>query len=145
MKEMDGFTIIEYNPAMFDQVNEFWNETNLGGSYRGDSATIVSNTLKAGGHLPILINNDNEVIGTAWLTNDKRRTYIHHFGIKKEYRKRGLATFLLQFCMELANDDGYQVKLEVHKDNAIAVNLYQNFGFKYLGDYEVMIKRESVV
>jgi len=145
MKEINEFKIIEYNPVLFEQVNKFWNETNLGGSYRGDSATIISNTLIAGGHLPILINSDNEVIGTSWLTNDKRRTYIHHFGIKKEYRNKGLATFLLQHCIKLANEDGYQVKLEVHKDNATAIKLYQNFGFKYLGDYEVMIKRESGV
>lgn len=142
MKEIDGFKIIDYDPAMYEQVNKFWNATNLGGSHRGDNATVINATLEAGGHLLILISDHNELIGTSWLTNDKRRTYIHHFGIKKEYRHNGLATFLLQHCMELASEDGYQVKLEVHRDNAIAKKLYENLGFKYLGDYEVMIKRE---
>ncbi|MBC7124579.1 MAG: hypothetical protein H5T24_03030, partial [Bacteroidales bacterium] len=37
---------------------------------------------------------------------------------------------------------GYQVKLEVHRNNIAAINLYKQFGFQYLGDYDVYIIRD---
>ncbi len=139
---MEDVTIISYDPAYFDRINQFWNETGLGGSYRGDSKEIIEETIRAGGHLEIMVNGNSEVIGTSWLTNDKRRTYIHHFGIAEKYRNKGLANKLLEHCLKLAYADGYQIKLEVHRDNVPAVSLYKKYGFKYLGDYEVLIKRE---
>lgn len=134
--------IISYNPEYFDRINEFWNQTGLGGSFRGDSKATIEETVNAGGHLEIMVNGNDEVIGTSWLTNDKRRTYIHHFGIAEKYRSNGLANKLLEHSLKLAYADGYQVKLEVHNDNLPAINLYKKYGFKYLGDYQVLIKRE---
>jgi [ribosomal protein S18]-alanine N-acetyltransferase len=139
---MEGVSIISYNPAYFDRINEFWNQTGLGGSFRGDNKDIIADTLEAGGHLEIMVTGNDEVIGTSWLTNDKRRTYIHHFGIAEKYRNNGLANQLLEHSLKLAYADGYQVKLEVHKDNIPAISLYKKYGFKYLGEYEVLIKRE---
>lgn len=135
--------IIDYKPEYFLKLNEFWIETGLGGSYRGDTAEIINGTINSGGHLLMMINSETkEIIGTSWLTNDNRRTYLHHFGIREKYRRQGLARQLLNYSLQIAYNDGFQVKLEVHKDNIAAINLYQQFGFKYLGDYEVLIKRE---
>lgn len=135
--------IIDYKPEFFQKLNEFWIETGLGGSYRGDSAEIIEGTINSGGHLILMLDDDTrEIIGTSWLTNDKRRTYIHHFGIREKFRRNGLARQLMIYSMKLAYKDGFQVKLEVHRDNVAAYNLYQQFGFKQLGDYEVLIKRE---
>lgn len=139
---MNDYPIIAYSPEYFERINEFWNETGLGGYHRGDNAAVINETIEAGGHLVVMINEQDEVIGSSWLTNDKRRTYIHHFGIKENYRNRGLANKLLKHCIALAETDGYQVKLEVHKDNVPAISLYKKFGFTYLGDYQVLIKRD---
>lgn len=139
---MHEFTIVNYSQDFYEKINTFWNETGLGGKQRGDNEAIIQNTIDAGGHLLILINGTREVIGTSWLTNDKRRTYLHHFGIKESFRNRGLAKLLLRKSLEIAEKDGYQIKLEVHKDNIVATNLYKSHHFKLLGNYEVFIKRE---
>jgi ribosomal protein S18 acetylase RimI-like enzyme len=44
--------------------------------------------------------------------------------------------------MQFARESGLQIKLEVHKNNAIARQLYEKYGFKFLGDYDVFIVRE---
>ncbi len=139
---MCNYKIIEYSAGYFDQINQFWNENGLGGSHRGDNEKIINDTLEAGGHLVLMIDEMDTVIGTSWLTNDKRRTYIHHFGIKESCRHHGLAGELLEYCLKLANADGYQIKLEVHQDNEPAIHLYKKYGFKPLGDYTVLIKRD---
>lgn len=137
-----GFEIRNYRPSDFYAVDLFWNENGLGGKHRGDTAQIVDDTLNAGGHLLCMFDIDGQLIATSWLTNDRRRTYLHHFGIAKAWRGKGLANILLEKSLKLAYQDGYQIKIEVHRENEIALNLYAKAGFKYLGDYDVYMIRE---
>lgn len=136
------FYIRDYIPSDYEKVEQFWNENGLGGKHRGDDAAIVDQTLAAGGHLIVLCDVSDEIIGTSWLTNDKRRTYLHHFGIAEPYRGRGLSKLLLMASMKLAVKDGFQLKIEVHRNNSAALNLYQSFGFTPLGDYDVFMIRD---
>jgi ribosomal protein S18 acetylase RimI-like enzyme len=67
---------------------------------------------------------------------------LHHFGIKKSYQGKGLSNKLLDASLAAAKQMGMQIKLEVHKNNEIAGNLYRKAGFAALGDYEVLIIRD---
>lgn len=142
MKSTDGFYVRAYQSIDFDEVDRFWDVNGLGGKHRGDNASTIQETLDAGGHLLILCNDSAKIIGTSWLTNDKRRTYLHHFGISEPYRGKGLSKILLEASLRLAAKDGYQLKIEVHRDNYIALKLYKSAGFKHLGDYDVFIIRD---
>lgn len=137
-----GYLIRDYSGADYAAVEKLWLETGLGSSARGDNQQIIQDTIDAGGHLLLVIADDESIIGTSWLTNDKRRTYLHHFGIDEKYRRRGLARALLQVSLQVARADGYQVKIEVHRENIPALNLYQKAAFGYLGDYDVYIIRD---
>jgi len=142
--EMKGIKlhIREYEPSDFEEVENLWMETGMGGTERGDDAEAIENTLHLGGKLFILeIENSCEIIGTSWLTFDGRRIYLHHLGIKPRYQGKGFSKLLLNISLDFARNSGKQIKLEVHRDNDIAVNLYKKAGFKYLGDYEVYIIR----
>lgn len=127
----------------YDAVVEVWRQTDLGGALRGDNLEIIKDTIKCGGALFVLINNDSDrLIGTSWITNDSRRLYLHHFGILPEFQGKGLSNLLMAKSMQYARDKKLQIKLEVHKENAVARHLYEKYGFKYLGDYDVFIVRE---
>lgn len=139
---MSEIIIRPYKPDDYTLVEAFWERNGLGGAQRGDDALIIAKTLAAGGHLLVVTTKEGLIIGTAWLTNDKRRTYLHHFGIDEAHRRKGYATKLLKVCLKLAVNDGCQIKIEVHRSNAIALHLYRKAGFHYLGDYEVHIIRD---
>ncbi len=139
---MADYKMINYESRYFEKLNAFWNAAGLGGSHRGDTAAIINGTIEAGGHLILMVDSNDEIIGSSWLTNDKRRTYLHHFGIREDMRNKGLAKKLLNESLALAKTDGYQVKLEVGRGNIAAINLYKNNGFNDLGDYEVLIIRD---
>ncbi|HLN53032.1 MAG TPA: GNAT family N-acetyltransferase [Lentimicrobium sp.] len=139
---MNHYSIINYESRYFDKLNSFWQDTGLGGSHRGDTAQTIIDTVSAGGHMLLMIDNNDEIIGSSWLTNDKRRTYLHHFGIRADCRRQGLARILLEKSLELARHDGFQIKLEVHRDNEAALALYNKYGFGELGKYEVLIMRD---
>lgn len=135
-------SVRNYIPTDYEQVLDVWQATNMGGAHRGDNEEVINRTLANGGALFVLEEQDSkQIIGTAWITNDARRLYLHHFGITPKYQGKRLSHLLMQKCMEYARSLKMQIKLEVHKDNFIAQHLYEVYGFGYLGDYKVLIVR----
>lgn len=139
MKQVE---IVDFQEHDYDELVGLWEITGLGGSHRGDDLAVIRTTLRMGGVLLLAKEREEgRIIGSSWMTVDGRRTYIHHFGIHPEYQGKGWAKELLKASMERAVKIGCQVKLEVHRDNVKALNLYKQHGFKYLGDYLVYIMR----
>ncbi|MEI6059223.1 MAG: GNAT family N-acetyltransferase [Bacteroidota bacterium] len=138
-----GFFVREYAESDFPEMIRLWESLGLGAAQRGDDEIVISRTIRMGGQILVLIETSTgNLIGTSWLTVDGRRTYLHHFGIHTEYQGRGLANVLLEASLKLAKTFGMQIKLEVHKDNLKALELYTKTGFTYLGDYRVYIIRD---
>ncbi len=137
------FIIRDFLSTDIQQINKIWQETGLCNTERGDDEVVIEKTLKTGGKFFVLENiGNNKIIGTSWITTDNRRLYLHHFGIKPEYQKKGLGMMLAKASLEYAKKTKMQIKLEVHKNNAGAIELYKKIGFKYLGDYKVFIIRD---
>lgn len=134
-------TIRRFTELDYEAVLEVWKQTDMGGAHRGDNLVVINDTLRNGGVLFVLVV-DEQIVGTSWITSDSRRLYLHHFGIIPAYQGKGLSNILMETSMQFARESGLQIKLEVHKNNAIARRLYEKHGFKYLGDYDVFIVRE---
>jgi ribosomal protein S18 acetylase RimI-like enzyme len=135
--------IRDYSSADYEALVELWDSIGLGGKHRGDTPEIIQKTLDLGGRLLLMeIQSSGEIIGSSWLTVDGRRTYLHHFGISEPWQGKKLSKLLLDATMDIAFNFGLQIKLEVHRSNERAVNLYRNRGFNYLGDYDVYIIRD---
>ena len=143
LKMNNDITIRDYISSDYNEVIKLWLPLDLGRPERGDNPIIIEQTLKNGGKFLIMEqNSSHEIIGTSWITNDGRRLYLHHFGIKEKYQGLGLSKLLLEHSLNFAKEVNLQIKLEVHKNNIVAINLYKKYKFKYLGDYEVHIIRE---
>ncbi len=141
---MKGYRIRDYHPVDYEAVSKIWLETGMERPERGDDKNTVERCIKTGGCLLILEDEEtNAIAGTSWITYDGRRLYLHHFGISPGYQGKGLSKYLLEESLQYVKKTGYQIKLEVHSSNRIAINLYQKYGFKYLGDYKVYIIRNT--
>ncbi|NOY37933.1 MAG: GNAT family N-acetyltransferase [Chlorobi bacterium] len=140
----DGFLVREYRDDDWPQVECLWLETGLGTPERSDNDKTIKKTLRLGGKLFILEGKDTgAIVGTAWVTFDGRRLRLHHMGVLPEFQGNGLSHVLMKKCLEFAREMQTQIKLEVHQTNKIARNLYKKWGFKYLGDYDVFIIRDT--
>lgn len=138
------FRIREYRKNDYPKINKIWEESGVGGVHRGDSRYVVESTIKNGAKLYVLEQIATKAIaGTAWLTHDFRRVYIHHFCIKPEWQGLGLSHSLCRKSVEFAESVNMQVKLEVQSANSKAVKLYKKYNFSNLGDYIVMINRST--
>lgn len=123
---------------------EVWSATGLSRPERGDDEATVERSIAMGGAMLVMCDeeDDGNIKGTSWITFDGRRLHMHHFGIVPSHQGRGLSADLLRESLRLVKEKGYQVKLEVHKANEVAVRLYKKAGFEYLGDYDVYIIRD---
>jgi ribosomal protein S18 acetylase RimI-like enzyme len=143
MDAEQGFFVRDYWAADYPHVADIWERTGISTPGRGDTAEVIENTLRRNGRLLVLVEKDKDlVVGTSWLTNDGRRVYLHHFAVDPGYQGQGLSKPLLRASLKIAREIGLQVKLEVHRDNHKALDLYRNAGFQRLGDYDVLIIRD---
>jgi len=136
--------IREYQKGDFDAIMKLWCATGMGSRARGDDEATVERSIAMGGRLLVMCNEgaDANIIGTSWMTFDGRRLHLHHFGIDPAFQGQGHAKELLRESLRFVKEKGYQVKLEVHRSNTVAVELYRKAGFEYLGDYDVYIIRD---
>lgn len=139
---MNDYIIKDFTKVDYDELMKLWEITGLNTPGRGDNLAIIEQTLSIGGKLLTMFSEDNRLIGSSWLTTDGRRLYVHHFCIHPDFQGLGLSKALLKKSLSFAKKINQQIKLEVHRTNLIAKNLYKNYGFKYLGDYEVYIIRD---
>ena len=134
----------EFQAQDYDELNNLWEKTGVGGIHRGDNLTVIEKTISNGGKLFLLEEiSSHKIIGSAWLTHDFRRIYLHHFCIHDLFQGKGLAHLLCKKCITFAEEMNMQIKLEVHNTNSKAIALYEKHGFKFLGDYLVYIIRKT--
>lgn len=138
---MEEISIRDFELQDFDGLSEVWSLTNLGNPQRGDNLDIILQSVAMGGKMLVAVNADDKVIGTSWMTFDGRRIHLHHFGVHPDYQRKGIGKLLVKESLQFVKQKGYQVKLEVHQTNIAAINLYKQFGFTFLGDYDVYIIR----
>ncbi len=134
--------IHDLNPQLYNELIELWNQTGINNPARSDSFDAISHTLQHGGII-LCCHEDGRLCGSAWLTHDYRRLYIHHMAVLPSMQNTGIGNLLLQEALSIANSLGYQAKLEVHEDNPAARHLYKKHGFRELNGYLVMINRNS--
>lgn len=137
-----SFYVRKYINDDYRQISDLWLITGVGSPQRGDTQNSIKNTLQHGGEFYVLAQKSTKkIIGTSWITNDGRRLYLHHFAILPEYQSKGLSHLLVKKSLNYAKEMNMQIKIEVHDDNNIALNLYKSYGFKTLGNYRVYIIR----
>lgn len=142
MIKKENFIIRNFRKGDYQGIMDLWIATDLGRPERGDNERIVEESIIMGGCMLVIEETaSGKITGTSWMTFDGRRVHLHHFGILPEYQGKGLSKPLLEESLKFVKKKGYQVKIEVHRDNVRAIRMYKKAGFEYLGDYDVYIIR----
>lgn len=139
---LNEYIIRDYKTGDFEGIFNLWIQTGMTSPQRGDNEKNIAETIAVGGKLLVMEYRSGMIIGTSWMTYDGRRIHLHHFGIHPEFQGKGHSKTLLKESLDFVKEKGCQVKLEVHRTNAKAINLYTRAGFKRLGDFDVYIIRD---
>ena len=96
-----------------------------------------------------IIRKNNKIIATCGLqiieqlpqcNNNGLMGYICNVFTRKEYRKRGIQTNLLNKCIDFANKKDVKM-IQLSTDNPEAISIYKKIGFEY--DKLMMIWRKE--
>jgi len=138
-----NYTIRDFRPGDYPQLEELWKETGLADPQRGDDLGVIERCLRIGGQLLIMEENSSKkIIGSSWTTFDGRRLYIYYFAIHPDYQNKGLGTILARESLKFVKESGHQIKLEVHKENLQAKHVYEKLGFFAFTDYDIYMIRD---
>ena len=130
--------IREFQKGDFPQVEKLWKDTGVYRPERGDTLDTILNCNAHGGKLLILEDeNEQRILGTSWLTFDGRRIHLQYFAVRPSMQGKGYGKLLADASMAFARELKVPIKLEVHRNNVQAVQLYRSMGFKILEGYEV--------
>lgn len=130
----------DYQPGDFPQIESLWKETGVYRPERGDTPDTIIRCNAIGGKFLILENEvKHRIIGTSWLTWDGRRVLMYYFAIHPSQQGFGYGRRLAIESLEFAKKMGASMKLEVHRDNKPAIQLFRDLGFKILEGYEVYL------
>lgn len=92
---------------------------------------------------------NSKVVGYTvfWKFGDE--IHIGNLAVKQEYRRKGIATKLLQKVINIAKEMKINyVTLEVRRSNLPAINLYKRFGFRAIGvrkDYYTNPREDAII
>jgi ribosomal protein S18 acetylase RimI-like enzyme len=137
------FRLRDYRRGDFEELSALWQLTGMGSPKRGDDEETILRSIGMGGKMLILEEiSTGTMAGSSWMTFDGRRILLHHFGILPRYQGKKLSHMLIEGSLDFVKQKGFQVKLEVHRDNKTAVSLYKKYGFEQLGDFDVYIIRD---
>ena len=137
--------IRNFKPADYPQVVSLWKETGIYTSERGDTPELILRCNDQGGKFLVMEEpSESRIVGTSWLTWDGRRVMLHHFAILPSLQGQGYGRQLALESLTFAREKKCPMKLEVHRDNLPAVQLYRSLGFVVFEDYDVyMIQHDT--
>lgn len=99
----------------------------------------------------VVVNEDNEVMGTVVFTTKKEETYdqidgkwmtnpsatygvIHRLAVSDKFRSSGIAKFVFQECeQKLKEQTIASMRIDTHRDNLGMQQLIKSFGYRYCG------------
>lgn len=134
--------IRDYQTKDYPEIEKLWKLTGIYTFERGDGAEIIERCNKAGGKFLVIEDGKTGMItGTSWLSCDGRRVFLHHFSIHPDFQGKGYGRSLALKSIDFARSINLPLKLEVHRENTNAVNLYKSLGFESFDGYEVWMLR----
>ena len=132
--------IRDYRPSDFSQVQALWKETGIYTVERGDTDEIILRCNNLGGKFLVMEDDSTgDIAGTSWMTYDGRRVHLHHFSIRPSLQGEGLGRILALESLKYSRELDCPLKLEVHRDNQPAINLYKSLGFFTFEDYDIFM------
>ena len=128
-RQLEGKNIIIENMKMSDLENlkisdfdDFWN------------IDILKDELTSETSQFICAKYENKIVGKKKKKIVLDEADIMNIAVKKDYRRQGIATLLLNHILNICKEKGIKtINLEVNEENFSAISLYQNFGFEECG------------
>ncbi len=116
----------------YEEVVSLWTETKkLGFSPQFDTKTVIDTYLKRNPECSSAARLDGRIVGAALCGHDGRRGSIYHVAVLSEYRRQGIATKLIERCIEQLKRDGIHNGF-LFSSNPVSQKFWEKQGWQVL-------------
>ena len=123
--EISNMTISDFeiiSPILSSDFDDFWSSETLKSELNNENSEYIVAKL------------NSQIVGFAGIWKSVDDVHITDIVVKKDFRKNGIGSLLLQKLILLTKNSNYkELTLEVNANNIAAQKLYLKFGFKELG------------
>ena len=115
----------------YDEVYDLWkNSVGVGLRSLDDSLEGIRRFLIRNPNTNYVALIDDKIVGVIMAGNDGRRGYIYHLTVKEDHRRKGIASNLVNKCLESLKVEGInKVALVVFSNNEIGNTFWHKLGF----------------
>ena len=130
-----------FDLSFYDEVIELWKSDKGIGLSIADSRERIARFLECNSGLCFVAVEDSTVIGTVLCGTDTRRGYIYHLFVDPEYRRKGVASSLMERVFQALEKMGVEkCHLFVFRDNEGGKLFWEKSGWKERCDLSVYSK-----
>lgn len=128
--------IVKMTNEYYSDVYELWLSCRgMGLNNLDDSEQGINRFLERNPDTCFVALQDEKVVGVIMAGSDGRRGYIYHTAVNPQYRKRGIATALVETVMQAMKNIGInKVALVVFEHNEGGNKFWERLGFTERND-----------
>ncbi|MDA4124992.1 MAG: GNAT family acetyltransferase [Thaumarchaeota archaeon] len=120
----------EFRLRDYVEVSDLWEKSSFGTS-RGDGLGEIRRKLKRDPELFLVAEEDGRVVGSVLGAWDGRRGWLYHLGVLPEYKRKGVATRLVQEVERRMRRKGVlKVNAVVYNRNRASFAFFKRLGYQ---------------
>ena len=122
--------------ADYDRVYALWMSCrNMGFNNLDDSREGIGRFLARNPNISLVAESDDALAGVILAGHDGRRGTIYHMAVAEAFRRQGVATALVERCLEALRAEGiHKVALVAFKYNEAGNAFWERMGFTVRDD-----------
>ena len=145
---LNEIVIVPMKPEDYDDVRALW-MTIRGFGIRAldDSREDIERFIRRNPTTSVVAKAGNRIIGTILCGSDGRQGALYHVCVAKEYRRRGIGTQMVGFCMHQLRYMGInKVSLIAFVDNSAGNAFWRQIGWKKcdVNYYEFVLNKDNI-
>ena len=146
---MDQYTIMPMTEADYDDVRALW-MTIRGFGIRAldDSREDVQRFIRRNPTTSVVARMDGKIVGSILCGSDGRQGALYHVCVAREYRRRGIGTHMVGYCMHQLRRMGInKVSLIAFASNDAGNAFWKQIGWTRKADvnyYEFILNEKNI-
>ena len=119
------------------QWNKFYPNLNIiENDIKNKDCYVLKDNGKCVAYVAINEEQSPEYSQINWGTEGRKILVIHRLSVHPEFQGKGIAKKILKFIEDFAAENNYLcIRLDAYSGNGKAIKLYENFGYKKVGQF----------
>jgi putative acetyltransferase len=132
----------EFQPSDLDGAIELWSRSDGVGLNESDKREALLRFLDRNPGLSAVAVADGRVVGAILCGHDGRRGAVHHLAVEPAYRRRGIGSELVEYCVRRLREGGIpRCNLFLYDDNEAGRGFWEHHGWRAVDEWRTWQRR----